>query len=110
MLYLAVNNRICIFHSTVLKWLHNHFNMKHFIELYLDLSPVSLTRVSMTNDRPFLATGEPVQAPDHHSEGRALQPPAGHPRVHVRRRGERGPGPAARPPQHRRQAQGQGTH
>lgn len=57
---------------------------------------------------PTPPTGEPLQASDHHPEGRHVQPPAGHPRVHVRRRGERVAGAAARFPAHRRPAQGQG--
>ncbi len=55
------------------------------------------------------AGGEPRQAPHHHPEGRALPAPDGHPGVHVRGRGQRGPGPAARIPQDRGEAQGQGA-
>lgn len=33
------------------------------------------------------AGGKPLEAPDHHPEGRLVQPPAGDPGVYVRRRG-----------------------
>jgi len=55
------------------------------------------------------AGGEPCQAPDHHSQGRALQPPHRHPRVHVRRGGQCCSGPAAYLPAHGGAAEGEGA-
>lgn len=45
------------------------------------------------------AGGKPLEAPDHHPEGRLVQPPAGDSGVYVRRRGERIPGAAADVPE-----------
>lgn len=51
--------------------------------------------------------GEPVKASDNNPEGRVVPAPASDPRVHVRRRGERVAGAAARVPQDCSPAQGQ---
>lgn len=52
--------------------------------------------------------GEPVEAPNHHPEGRAVLPSAGDPRVHVCGGGKCLAGPAACLPQDGRAPQGQG--
>lgn len=50
-----------------------------------------------------------ISAPNHHPEGRALPALVGHPGVHVRGGGQRGPGSAARLPQDGRATEGQGS-
>lgn len=61
------------------------------------------TNVQSTQDgairvQPLLQVttgGKPLEAPNHHPEGRLVQSSAGDPRVHVCRRGERVSGAAA---------------
>lgn len=57
--------------------------------------------------RYFWIAGESIQASHNHPEGRAICPPSSHPRVHVRRGGERRTGSTAGLPQNRWAAESQ---
>lgn len=59
-------------------------------------------RAKATKDRIYTFLGESLQTPHNNTKRRRLQPPASHPRVHVRRRGERQPGTATGIPQNGR--------